>query len=226
MTTPGGLWLLADSRLPTGGHAHSGGVEAAAARGEVASLADLAQFLAARVPTAGLVAAAFAAGACARGPAATGWTLWDAAVSARLPVAGLREASRAQGRALARTGAVAWPCAALDALGRRPHQTLVLGALAAAAGGSTADAAGLAVHHLVGQATAAAVRLLGLDPLAAAAVSAGALRDADAVVTEAATLGAAAAADDAPDALPDAATPRPEVLAVLHTHAEGALFAS
>lgn len=223
---PGGLWLLADSRLPSGGHAHSGGVEAAVARGELRTPTDLARFLAARIPTTGLVSAAAAAAACARGATATGWAPWDAAVSARLPVAGLREASRAQGRALARTGTQAWPSPALHALGRRPHQPLVLGVLAAAAGGSGADAAGLAVHHLVGQAASAAVRLLGLDPLAVAAVSARSLDDAGGVVAEAAERGTAAADADAPDALPDATTPRPEVLAVLHAHAEGALFAS
>lgn len=40
--------LLADSRLPTGGHAHSGGVEAAVERGLLRDEADLALFLAGR----------------------------------------------------------------------------------------------------------------------------------------------------------------------------------
>jgi urease accessory protein len=59
------LWLLADSRLPTGGHAHSGGLEAAVHRGLVRTPADVAAWLAGRVPTAGLVTAAGAAAACA-----------------------------------------------------------------------------------------------------------------------------------------------------------------
>ncbi|MGH4013067.1 MAG: hypothetical protein ACRDSL_03875 [Pseudonocardiaceae bacterium] len=40
-----GAMLLADSRLPTGGHAHSGGVEAAVQRGLLRNEADLALFL-------------------------------------------------------------------------------------------------------------------------------------------------------------------------------------
>ncbi|HEX6468716.1 MAG TPA: hypothetical protein VF069_06420, partial [Streptosporangiaceae bacterium] len=55
--------LLADSRLPAGGHAHSGGVEPAAAAGAVTDLAGLADFLRGRLATAGLVAAALAAAA-------------------------------------------------------------------------------------------------------------------------------------------------------------------
>jgi urease accessory protein len=58
------LWLLADSRLPTGGHAHSGGLEAAVRRGLVRSPDDVAAWLAGRIPTAGLVTAAAAASAC------------------------------------------------------------------------------------------------------------------------------------------------------------------
>jgi urease accessory protein len=58
------LWLLADSRLPTGGHAHSGGLEAAVRRGLVRTPDDVAAWLAGRVPTAGLVTAAAAAAAC------------------------------------------------------------------------------------------------------------------------------------------------------------------
>jgi urease accessory protein len=65
------LWLLADSRLPTGSHAHSGGLEAAVRRGLVRVPDDVAAWLAGRVPTAGLVTAAAAAAACARVGCAT-----------------------------------------------------------------------------------------------------------------------------------------------------------
>ncbi|GLZ44414.1 urease accessory protein UreF [Actinomycetospora sp. NBRC 106375] len=246
MTLAPGLLLLADSRLPTGGHAHSGGVEEAVRHGDVTGPPDLAAFLAARVPTTGLVAAACAAAACAlageergspspRGaqpgrpslPAgAPGWARWEDALDARTPVAALREVSRAQGRALVRTVRRVWPEASLDGLGARPHQALVLGVATAAAGAGPDDAAALAVHHLVGQATTAAVRLLGLDPLALAGVHARALEAAVPTVARAAAAGAAAASADDPDLLPAATTPRPEVLAVLHARAEGALFAS
>jgi urease accessory protein len=263
------LWLLADSRLPTGGHAHSGGLEAAVRRGLVRAPDDIAAWLAGRVPTAGLVTAAGAAAACAlvgsgRPPTARGepcaapadrtfpshgdapargeapvvpggsgfpsrsvdWGRWDAALSARTPVAALREVSRAQGRAMLRTVRAAWPHAAVDGLGARPHQALVLGVVTAAAEGSAHDAAALAVHHLVGQVCSAGVRLLGLDPLALAGVHARSLDEHAAVVDRAAAAGTRAAARDDPDLLPTATTPLPEILAVVHARSEGALFAS
>jgi urease accessory protein len=246
-----GLWLLADSRLPTGGHAHSGGLEAAVRRGLVRAPDDVAAWLAGRVPTAGLVTAAAAAAACALvGPGSergapsvdssgegrpspdrravpdVDWTRWDAAISARTPVAALREVSRAQGRAMLRTVRAAWPHAAVDGLGPRPHQALALGVVTAAAGGSAHDAAALAVHHLVGQVCSAGVRLLGLDPLALAGVHARALEEHAGVIARAADAGTRAATRDAPDLLPTATTPLPEVLAVVHARSEGALFAS
>lgn len=246
------LWLLADSRLPTGGHAHSGGIEAAVRRGLVRAPEDVASWLAGRVPTTGLVTAAAAAAACALSAPPTGprgedpsalvargfssrgeraetpidWAPWDAALSARTPVAALREVSRQQGRAMLRTVRAAWPEAAVDRLGARPHQALVLGVTVAAAGGTPHDAAALAVHHLVGQVCSAAVRLLGLDPLALAGVHARALAEHGPVVGNAAEAGATAALADDPDLLPTATTPLPEVLAVLHVRSEGALFAS
>ncbi|HKT03753.1 MAG TPA: urease accessory protein UreF, partial [Rugosimonospora sp.] len=60
------LLLLADGRYPAGGHAHSGGLEAACAAGRVHDLDSLEGFLRGRLATAGLVGAAFAAAACAR----------------------------------------------------------------------------------------------------------------------------------------------------------------
>ncbi|MGB7798925.1 MAG: urease accessory protein UreF, partial [Pseudonocardiaceae bacterium] len=56
--------LLADSRLPTGGHAHSGGVEAAVERGLVRDESDLTLFLAGRLRGTGPVVAAVAAAGC------------------------------------------------------------------------------------------------------------------------------------------------------------------
>jgi urease accessory protein len=57
--------LLSDSRFPAGGHAHSGGVEAAVTAGTVADLDSLGTFLRGRLRTAGLTAAGLAAAACA-----------------------------------------------------------------------------------------------------------------------------------------------------------------
>jgi urease accessory protein len=88
------------------------------------------------------------------------------------------------------------------------------------------DAALLAVHHLIGGACTAAVRLLGLDPLAVAAVAAEAGRSAEPIAADAAQagLGAAAAAD--PALLPTDGNPLFDVLAQLHRSTEATLFAS
>ncbi|WP_406317626.1 urease accessory protein UreF [Streptosporangium sp. NBC_01639] len=61
------LLLLADSRLPAGGHGHSGGTEEAIRTGAVHDLSSLASFLRGRLATAGLVAAGLAAAACELG---------------------------------------------------------------------------------------------------------------------------------------------------------------
>ncbi|MEV4532981.1 urease accessory UreF family protein [Asanoa sp. NPDC049518] len=58
------LLVLADGRLPSGAHAHSGGVEAAVAAGRIHDLPTLESFLVGRTATTGTVAAAFAAAAC------------------------------------------------------------------------------------------------------------------------------------------------------------------
>jgi urease accessory protein len=133
--------MLADSRFPAGGHAHSGGIEAAITAGTVADLASLEVFLCGRLRTSGMVAAGLAAAACAgagwvAGAAGEGygseaeaggigvsaesvtddqellWGLLDAHADARTPSPAQREASRRQGRALLRAARIAWPRAA------------------------------------------------------------------------------------------------------------------
>jgi urease accessory protein len=232
-----GLLLLADSRLPTGGHAHSGGVEAAVERGLLRTEADLALFLDARLRGTGPVLAAVAAAGCllAGGGCAAldereavDWSRWDAAVSARTPSAALRDASRTQGGTLLRTARRIWTSTALDELvaAGRPHHPLVLGVAAAVAGARPAAAALLALHHLVGGACSAAVRLLGLDPLAVAAVQARAVEAAAGPSREAVAAAASAVRADDTRLLPATGTPLPEILVELHARSEVTLFAS
>ena len=59
------LLLLADARFPTGAHAHSGGIEAAHATGDVHDLDSLSWFIAGRLATTALVDATFTAAATA-----------------------------------------------------------------------------------------------------------------------------------------------------------------
>ncbi|WP_281179281.1 urease accessory UreF family protein, partial [Actinomadura rubrobrunea] len=153
---PAALLLLADARLPAGGHAHSGGLEPAVAAHAVTDLADLRDFLHGRLATTGLTGAALAAAACAYAAAYApdadippsgdgsaggrrGWRGLDAEADARTPSPAQRRASRAQGRSLARAARATWSHPGLDALAaevRAPHHPLVLGAAAAAAGGT------------------------------------------------------------------------------------------
>jgi urease accessory protein len=231
MVAPG-LLLLADSRLPSGSHGHSGGVESLVTRGLLRTRDDLALFIEGRVRTVGSTTAAAAAAACALASERTGrsccWGPWDAAVSARIPSAALRVASRAQGATLLRTVAAAWPGPAVDsllALGR-PHHPLVLGVAAASAGAEPADAAVLALHHLVGGACTAAVRLLGLDPIAVATVAAGAGRWSEPVAAAATDAALAAVAADDPALLPADGSPLFDVFAQLHDSTEVTFFAS
>ncbi|MYU17183.1 urease accessory protein UreF, partial [Streptomyces sp. SID8361] len=57
------LLILADGRFPAGGHAHSGGAEAAVAAGRIHDAASLEAFCRGRLHTAGLTAAGLAAAA-------------------------------------------------------------------------------------------------------------------------------------------------------------------
>ena len=90
------LMLLADGRFPTGGHAHSGGMESAVADGRVHDEDSLEAFLRGRLVTAGRVDAALAAAAAGHLAEATGeerrqavLRLLDAEAAARITVAPL-----------------------------------------------------------------------------------------------------------------------------------------
>jgi urease accessory protein len=209
------LLLLADGRTPAGGYAHSGGVEAAVAAGLVRDLPTLAQFLAGRARTAGLTAAGLAAAARAAANQADRLPAVDAEADARTPSPAARAASRAQGRALLRLARSAWPHPAYPMLGEQPHHPVVLGVATAAAGGSARDAALLATTMAVTGPAGAAVRLLGLDPLAVTGVLARLAPTLDAVADRAIA-----------EELPDAAAPMLDVLAEAHAASPVPLFAS
>src|SRR5215468_10153261 len=218
--TTAALLMLADSRLPAGGHAHSGGLEPAVAARRVSTVDDLEVFLRGRLRTAGLVAAALAATACAGASRVDTefWTTLDAEADARTPSPALRSASRQQGRALLRAGRAAWPGPVLDLLAGTPggpHHPVALGAVGAAAGCEPLGMARVAAYLSISGPASAAVRLCGFDPLAVHALLAGLAGDADRVGTE------AASADDGPlPALPAAAAPVLDLLAETHARME------
>jgi len=236
------LLVLADGRLPSGGHAHSGGLEAQVTAGRVGDLDDVAGFLRGKLHTTGLVAAAFAAATCRR-PAE--WAALDDGLDARTPSPALRKASRAQGRALLRAGRAMWPLppaaqaarsaprsegrpagvelpsAGLPAMRRDPHQPTALGILARAAGLGPVEAAVAAAHGVTTGAASAAVRLLGLDPYAVHGLIARLAPDCDRIAAEAARR-----ADEPVDDLPAAGAPLLDIGAEHHATWEVRLFAS
>ena len=214
------LLLLADSRLPAGGHAHSGGLAAAVVATTVSTQAHLEQFLRGRATTVGLVAAAVAAHACQLALTQAPRQLWevlDSEVDARMPSAAARAASRAQGRSLARLGRVAWG----TDMGREPHHSVALGCLVATAGGSPHDAALLAASASVTGPASAAVRLLSLDPLAVTELQVRLAATVDAVAEQAAASATSPAAH-----LPGCGAPMLDQLAETHVRAAVRLFAS
>ena len=234
---PAALLLLADGRFPAGGHAHSGTFEAVSQLEGINDVPSMQQFLLGRLHTVGVVAAAFAAAACAavrREGHATGdrsdvtpimrLAELDSELDARTPSPALRTTSRRLGRQALRAGRLIWPNAILEALTATitsPHQPVAFGAVAAAAGLAPADAA-LAVAHdaTIGPATAA-VRLLGLDPFTVHAALARLAPDINAVAAQGAQH-----VHSAPDELPATSAPLLDIAAEYHSTWEVRLFAS
>ncbi|MFF7114913.1 urease accessory protein UreF [Streptomyces albogriseolus] len=219
------LLVLADGRFPAGGHAHSGGAEAAVHAGAISGAASLEDFCRGRLHTTGRVSAALAASAALGvDPAAL-----DAAADARTPSPALRAAARKLGRQLLRAARATWPCPELEALARRfpkgAHQPVVLGAAARAAGLGPEDVAHCALYESIGGPATATVRLLGLDPFDATAVLARLAPEADRVA-ETAVRAAHRVAAEGVDALPAASAPLLELFAEAHAVRAGRLFAS
>ena len=218
------LLLLADGRLPSGGHAHSGGLEQAIADGRVRTVADVGLFARGVLAGSGLTLAALAAVACAQ---AGHWATLCAEYDARTPSLAARSASAAQGRALLRTGRRVWPSAALETLAGfsdRPPLPVVQGAVAFSAGLSPADVALACVHGMVTGVASAGVRLLGLDPIEVSGMLAGLTSEVDRIA-----LLASSFAETDPrrlDLLPATTGPLLDILAERHDDREMSLFAS
>jgi urease accessory protein len=223
------LLLLADGRFPAGGHAHSGGVEAAITDGRITGVASLDRYVRDRLATVGLVEAALAAATAWRlsvGDDATETLLaLDAEAGSRIPAPPLRDASRRLGRQLARVAARCWPdplfAVLADALPAGAHQPVALGVTGLAADLDLAQVARLAVHHAITTPALAAVRLLGLDPFAVAALAAGCAGAGEEVVAEAVDVALGPLAD-----LPSASAPLVDIAALEHIARPIRMFAT
>ncbi|MFI9404802.1 urease accessory protein UreF [Nocardia sp. NPDC052316] len=205
------LFALADSRLPIGGHVHSGGVEEAVASGLVRDVATVELFLRRRISTSGLVAASLAAAVRA---GALEPRRAEAEADARTPSPAARTASRAQGRGLLRLAKQLWPQDDWSALGPRPHLSTVFGLVGAACAVTPQETAGVVVYTTLTGAATAAQRLLALDPAAIAGCT---VRLADLCDRTAA---------EAAEGLACLSDPLQDVLAQRHLHRDMPLFAS
>lgn len=210
--------LLADARLPSGGHAYSSGLEPALLGGMSAALA--ADFLVARAHTTALVDAGTAV--AARLAALSGGSLAavERAWTARTPSAAMRDASRDLGRGLLRLAGRLWPASsAIAALGvvAVPPRPLVLGAIAAETGIDASELVRLAVYDDLASAVAALLKLDPRDPAAGAALVLDACASIESSV-------ASVAAVRSPDDIPALSAPQAEAWAEQHATAQGRLF--
>lgn len=162
------LLNLADSRLPTGGHVHSGGMEEAIASGLVTGLPTLEAFLRRRIRTSGLVTASVAV-AVQAAEITVGSA--DLETDARTPAPSARAASRAQGRGLLRLARRVWPSAEWPLLGRAPHLGVVAGVVGRVSALDPQHTALAMVYTTMTGSATAAQRLLALDPADVAAVT-------------------------------------------------------
>lgn len=225
------LLLLADGRFPAGGHAHSGGVEAAVADGRVVDVTSLAAFSEGRLRTVGLVDCAVAMATATGlsrtldgGEVSALLARLDAEVDARTPAPALRDASRRLGRQLLRVTARCWPSPLLELAGPPrpdPHQSVAFGLVGVASASRVDDLGHLVAHHAITTPMQAGVRLLGLDPFAVAAATARLAGVASAVVAEAA-LHATGPLED----LPARSATLVDVAAMAHATSDGRLFAT
>jgi urease accessory protein len=205
------LLTLADSRLPTGGHVHSGGVEEAITSRLVTDLTTLEAYLRRRIRTGGLVTASVAA-AVHRGELTA--AIADAETDARTPSPAARAASRAQGRGLLRLARRVWPEAQWDSLGPRPHLAVTAGSVGAASGLTPEQTALSLVYTTMTGTATAAQRLLALDPADVAALTFGLAQLCDQTAERAAA------------GLADLSDPLLDELAEHHAQRERPLFVS
>lgn len=209
------LLLMADGRWPTGGHAHSGGLEPAVRSGLVTDAPTLEEWLRGRLRTTGLVDASFANAAW--GLADDGWADLADEYWARVPDTALRQASATLARAVRRAAAASWPVASPDPPSDLPWP-LAFAAAGRAAGVSREDTV-LAVSTSSVQGPAwSATRLLGLDPYLVTGCLARLAEEIDAVARQ--------ACDSDLANLPAWSAPLLDIGAGQHTTWEVRLFAS
>lgn len=213
--------MLADARLPTGGHTQSGGLEPAVRAGLAADgrrLSDVADYVRDRLRTAVRCEAATAVVSrwfVSRGldPLAV-----EPHWAARTPSQALRAASRRQGRGYLRLAERVWP-AVLEYLPRDGSvaRPVVLGTIAAVTGLGAAQVARLTAYDDAQTVVSASLKLLPVDPAAATTWLASVHPDIEEVVAEVADL-------TDPTAIPAVGAPLIDQFAQQHANERMRLF--
>jgi urease accessory protein len=214
------MMLLADARLPTGGHAQSGGLEPALTAGLRPEAVP--EYCRARLASVTLVEAGMAV--VARHRAGTGGDLRDVdqAWAARTPSPAIRATSRSVGRGYARLAGRLWPNhPAMEALARvaEPSRACVLGVAAVAASLSPEQLVRLVGYDDVQTVVAAALKLCPLDPAVATCWTLGLMPDVERMVRRLAPL-------TDPRAVPAPGAPLVEAWAQAHASATRRLFSA
>jgi urease accessory protein len=211
--------MLADGRLPTGGHTQSAGLEPAVRAGLGADgNEDIAAYARDRLRTVARVEAAVATVARAHALANQPLAAVEAAWAARTPSQALRKASRRQGRAYLRLAARVWP-SALDHLtaDSETARPVVVGVIGAVTGLSAEQVARLVGYDDAQTVVAASLKLLPVDP----AEAAGWLAALHAPIEE---LTSAVAGLTSPDEIPACGAPLVDAFAQAHSTERMRLF--
>ena len=211
--------LLADARLPSGGHAFSAGVEPAIQGG--LSRDDVGAFLRARARTTTLVDAATAVVARRAALNGASYAPVERAWAARTPSRAARTASTDLGRGLLRLAQRLWPqspaIAALTDGGATPPRPIVLGAIAAHAGLDAETLVRVAVYDDMAGGVAALLKLEPGDPVDGVRLVIDACAAVDPLISQLAAL-------DSPEAIPAASAPQAEAWTEVHAATNRRLF--
>ena len=211
--------LLADARLPSGGHAFSAGVEPALQGG--LEPGDIGAFLRARARTTTLVDAATAVVARHAGLTGSSYAPVERAWAARTPSRAARTASIDLGRGLLRLAERLWPhsasIAALSRGGATPPRPIVLGAVAAHAGIDAETLVRVAVYDDMAGGVAALLKLEPGDPVDGVRLVVNACAAVDPFISQLAAL-------DSPEAIPAASAPQAEAWTEAHAVTNRRLF--
>jgi urease accessory protein len=212
--------LLADARLPSGGHAFSAGVEPAIQGG--LARRDVPAFLQTRARTTTLVDAATAVVARRAGLTGASYAPVHRAWAARTPSRAARAASMDLGRGLLRLAQRLWPqspaIAALTAGdATTPPRPIVLGAIAAHAGLDAETLVRVAVYDDMAGGVAALLKLEPGDPVDGVRLVIDACAAVDPLVPRLAAI-------DSPEAIPAASAPQAEAWTEAHALSNRRLF--